>query len=54
MSRLLRRQVALPSDYGPWGFLLSAPAIGAKSPAIGYRQLAVSALFTMLFILTWR
>jgi len=30
------------------------PAIGAKPQAIGYRQLAVSALFTVLFILAWR
>jgi len=29
------------------------PAIGLKPKAIGYRQLAVSALFTLLFILAW-
>lgn len=34
-----------------WGVL--RPAIGLKPKAIGFRQLAVSALFTLLFILTW-
>jgi len=35
-----------------WG--ASRPAIGLKPQAIGYRQLAISALFTLLFIITWR
>jgi hypothetical protein len=33
---------------------VSRPAIGLKPRAIGFRQLAVSTLFTVLFILTWR
>jgi hypothetical protein len=35
-----------------WGTL--SPARGAKPVAIGLRQLIVSSLFTLLFILTWR
>ncbi|GAB4500644.1 MAG: YwiC-like family protein [Anaerolineales bacterium] len=35
-----------------WGTL--RPAVGAKPVAIGMRQLAVSALFTLAFILSWR
>jgi hypothetical protein len=35
-----------------WGTL--HPAIGLKPTAIGIRQLIVSTLFTILFILTWR
>jgi len=35
-----------------WG--TAKPAIGAKPVAIGVRQLIVSVLFTILFILTWR
>lgn len=35
-----------------WGTL--NPAAGAKPVAIGVRQLIVSTLFTLLFILTWR
>jgi len=35
-----------------WGAL--NPAIGAKPVAIGVRQLIISTLFTILFILTWR
>jgi hypothetical protein len=29
------------------------PAVGYKPTAIGFRQLAVSTLFTILFIITW-
>jgi hypothetical protein len=35
-----------------WG--TAKPAIGAKPVAIGVRQLIVSTLFTILFVLTWR
>ncbi len=35
-----------------WG--IARPAAGFKPQAIGYRQLAVHTLFTVLFILTWR
>lgn len=35
-----------------WGAL--RPAVGVKPTRIGFRQLAVSSLFTLLFILTWR
>jgi len=35
-----------------WG--ITHPAVGLKPKAIGYRQLAVSTLFTLLFILAWR
>lgn len=35
-----------------WGTL--HPAIGARPVAIGARQLAVSALFTVVFIIVWR
>lgn len=34
-----------------WG--IAHPAVGAKPAAIGVRQLIVSTLFTILFILTW-
>ena len=34
-----------------WG--TRRPAIGVKPRAIGFRQLAVSALFTLLFIFAW-
>jgi hypothetical protein len=30
------------------------PAVGARPTAIGLRQLLVSTLFTVLFILVWR
>lgn len=36
-----------------WGSLIR-PAVGWKPTAIGFRQLAVSTLFTILFILAWR
>jgi len=35
-----------------WGIL--KPAVGIKPTKIGFRQLGVSTLFTILFILTWR
>lgn len=35
-----------------WGTL--RPAIGARPVAIGVRQLAISVLFTILFIIVWR
>jgi hypothetical protein len=35
-----------------WG--IDHPALGAKPVAIGMRQLIVSTLFTILFIITWR
>jgi hypothetical protein len=35
-----------------WG--ITHPAVGFKPKAIGYRQLAVSTLFTALFVITWR
>jgi len=35
-----------------WGGLFR-PAVGFKPTAIGFRQLAVSSLFTVLFILAW-
>jgi len=34
-----------------WGIF--KPAVGQKPTRIGFRQLAVSAMFTLLFILTW-
>lgn len=34
-----------------WG--ITHPAVGFKPKAIGYRQLAVSTLFTALFVITW-
>ena len=36
-----------------WGALVR-PAVGYKPTAIGFRQLAVSTLFTAVFILTWQ
>ena len=36
-----------------WGSLIR-PAVGWKPTAIGIRQLIISTLFTILFILTWR
>jgi hypothetical protein len=35
-----------------WG--ITHPAVGFRPKAIGYRQLAVTTLFTALFIITWR
>jgi hypothetical protein len=66
MQTLFRRQIALPQDHRSWVFLFSplligllagktfSPAAGAKPVAIGTRQLIVSTLFTILFIITWR
>jgi hypothetical protein len=34
-----------------WGTL--HPAIGVRPTAIGVRQLIISSLFTLLFIITW-
>ena len=34
-----------------WGTI--KPAVGMRPTAIGLRQLIVSSLFTVLFILTW-
>ena len=34
-----------------WG--ITHPALGAKPTAIGFRQLAISSIFTVLFILLW-
>ncbi|MEJ2303416.1 MAG: YwiC-like family protein [Anaerolineales bacterium] len=36
-----------------WGSLIK-PAVGARPTAIGIRQLAISTLFTVLFIAAWR
>jgi len=36
------------------GYGILRPAVGYKPKAIGYRQLIISSLFTLLFILTWR
>ena len=36
-----------------WGSLIK-PAVGARPTAIGIRQLAISILFTVLFIAAWR
>jgi hypothetical protein len=36
-----------------WGSLVK-PAVGYKPTKIGFRQLAISSLFTLLFIVTWR
>jgi hypothetical protein len=35
-----------------WG--ITHPAVGFKPKAIGYRQLAVTTLFTVLFVIAWR
>ena len=47
----------LPIPYAlQWGETIWGvfnPAIGAKPTAIGIRQLVVSILFTILFIITW-
>jgi hypothetical protein len=36
-----------------WGSLIR-PAVGVKPTLIGLRQLAISSIFTLVFILTWR
>lgn len=47
----------LPIPYAlQWGetlYSIFRPAIGVKPTSIGFRQLAISSLFTILFILTW-
>jgi hypothetical protein len=48
---LLFLPYALQSAETLWGTL--RPAIGKKPTQIGLRQLAVSTIFTILFILTW-
>lgn len=48
---LLFLPYALQSAETLWGTL--HPAIGKKPTQIGLRQLAISTLFTLLFILTW-
>jgi hypothetical protein len=48
---LLPAPFALQFGETLWGSL--RPAIGYKPTAIGIRQLLVSSLFTVLFILTW-
>jgi hypothetical protein len=35
-----------------WG--ISRPAVGFKPKSIGYRQLAISSVFTLLFMIAWR
>ena len=51
VSPLLPLPYALQWGETIWGTL--NPAIGMRPTAIGFRQLFVSSLFTLLFILTW-
>lgn len=51
VSPLLFLPYALQLGETIWGTL--KPAIGKRPTAIGFRQLIVSSLFTLLFILTW-
>jgi hypothetical protein len=51
VSPLLFLPYALQMVETIWGTL--KPAIGKRPTAIGFRQLIVSSLFTLLFILTW-
>jgi hypothetical protein len=51
VSPLLNLPYALQLGETIWGTL--TPAIGKRPTAIGIRQLIVSSLFTLLFILTW-
>jgi hypothetical protein len=51
LPRLLWLPYALQWAETLWG--TAHPAIGYKPTAIGIRQLIVSSLFTVLFILTW-
>lgn len=48
--------IALPFllQWGETLWAITHPAMGAKPTAIGVRQLIVSTLFTVLFILVWR
>jgi hypothetical protein len=51
VSPLLPLPYALQWGETIWGTL--KPAVGMRPTAIGFRQLFVSSLFTLLFILTW-
>ena len=51
VSPLLTLPYALQLGETIWGTL--KPAVGKRPTAIGFRQLIVSSLFTLLFILTW-
>ena len=51
VSPLLTLPYALQLGETIWGSL--NPAVGTRPTAIGIRQLIVSSLFTLLFILTW-
>jgi len=42
----------LQASEAIWGTIY--PAVGAKPVAVGIRQLIVTILFTILFIITWR
>lgn len=52
LPRLLPLPYALQWAETAWGTL--RPAVGVRPTLIGIRQLIVSSLFTLLFILTWR
>lgn len=52
LPALLPLPYALQWGETLWGTL--RPAVGARPTAIGVRQLVVSSLFTLLFILTWQ
>lgn len=52
LPRLLPLPYALQWAETVWGSLFR-PAVGYKPTTIGFRQLAVSTLFTLLFILAW-
>ncbi len=52
LPRLLPWPYALQWAETVWGTL--RPAVGVRPTLIGIRQLIVSSLFTLLFILTWR
>jgi hypothetical protein len=52
LPSLLPLPYALQWAETVWGALFR-PAVGLKPTTIGFRQLAVSSLFTLLFILTW-
>lgn len=53
---LLPRLIWLPYllQWAETSFGITHPAIGAKPVRIGIRQLIVTSLFTILFIVTWR
>ena len=51
LPRLLSLPYALQWAESVWGTM--RPAAGIKPTTIGFRQLAVSTLFTLLFIITW-